>query len=284
MRVGTVKEIGRYPVKSMMGERVARTLLGALGLPGDRGYALRDEEAGEIRGAKKFPALMQCQARYLGEPGEGIPPAEVRLPSGETLRTDDPRIGAKLSDLLGKKVSLWSRRPADDLEHYRRRPDANDLEKDLKEMFARVGDEPLPDFSLFPQELFEYTSPLGTYFDAFPIHFITTAWLGELARRNPESRFEVRRFRPNFLIEAASGVDGFAESEWSGREVRIGGTRLKVEVPCPRCVMTTQPTGDLPKDPGVLRTIVREANQNVGMYASVVGSGEVREGDVVEVA
>ncbi|MGH7804256.1 MAG: MOSC domain-containing protein [Candidatus Binatia bacterium] len=284
MRVGTVKEIWRYPVKSMLGERVAAAMLGALGLPGDRGYALRDDDAGEIRGAKKFPALMQCEARYLGEPGEGIPPAEVRLPSGETLRTDDPSLSQKLSALLGKRVSLWSRRPAEDVEHYRRRPDNNDLQGDLQQMFARIGDEPLPDFSLFPQELFEYTSPRGTYFDAFPIHFVTTAWLGELASRNTKARWDVRRFRPNFLIDAASGVTGFAEGDWVGREVRVGRARLKVEVGCPRCVMTTQQTADLPKDPSVLRTIVGEANQNVGVYASVVGSGEVREGDPVELA
>ena len=284
MRVGTVKEIWRYPVKSMLGERVSRSLLGALGIPGDRGYALRDDEAGEIRGAKKLPALMQCEARYLGEPGEGIPPAEVRLPNGETLRTDDPRISEKLSNLLGKRVTLFSRRPADDLEHYLRHPEGGDLEQDLRQMFGRVGDEPLPDLAPFPQELFMYTSPLGTYFDAFPIHFITTAWLGELASRNSNASFDVRRFRPNFLIESPAGMKGFVESEWLGREVKIGSARLKAELHCPRCVMTTQATGDLPKDPSVLRTIVKDANQNVGVYASVVGKGEVREGDAVEVA
>jgi uncharacterized protein len=284
VRVGTVKEIWRYPVKSMLGERVPATMLGALGLPGDRGYALRDDEAGEIRGAKKFPALMQCEARFLGEPGEGIPPAEVRLPSGETLRTDDPSISEKLSKLVGKRVTMFSRQPAHDLEHYRRRPDGGDLQGQLQEIFAREKDEPFPDLAAFPQELFEYTSPLGTYFDAYPIHFVTTAWLGELASRNQSAVWDVRRFRPNFLIEAANGVTGFAETEWIGREVAIGRAKLKVELHCPRCVMTTQATADLPKDPSVLRTIVGEASQNVGVYASVVGSGAVKEGDPVELA
>jgi hypothetical protein len=48
--------------------------------------------------------------------------------------------------------------------------------------------------------------------------------------------------------------------------------------------MTTQPTGDLPKDPQVLRTIVREAEQNVGVYAEVAAAGPVAVGDVVEVS
>ena len=51
MRVGTVIEIWRYPVKSMGGEQLDRCVVGERGLPGDRGWALRDEVAGEIRGA-----------------------------------------------------------------------------------------------------------------------------------------------------------------------------------------------------------------------------------------
>jgi hypothetical protein len=45
--------------------------------------------------------------------------------------------------------------------------------------------------------------------------------------------------------------------------------------------MTTQPQGDLPRDPSVLRTIVRDANQNVGVYASTAAPGAIRVGDPV---
>ena len=40
--VGTVQELWRYPVKSMGGERIEQATLGAAGLPGDRGWAVRD--------------------------------------------------------------------------------------------------------------------------------------------------------------------------------------------------------------------------------------------------
>src|SRR5512135_2757790 len=63
--VGTVKEIWRYPVKSMAGERVATGTLTTRGVVGDRGWAIKDEKAGEIRGAKKLPALMRCHAAYV---------------------------------------------------------------------------------------------------------------------------------------------------------------------------------------------------------------------------
>jgi hypothetical protein len=46
--------------------------------------------------------------------------------------------------------------------------------------------------------------------------------------------------------------------------------------------MTVQAQADLPKDPTVLRTIVREAGQHLGIYASVIHPGRVAAGDMVE--
>jgi hypothetical protein len=281
--VGRVSEIWRYPVKSMGGERHQRCRITASGLVGDRGWALRDERAGEIRGAKKMPALLRCAARYVEEPGDGrIPAAEITLPDGARVRTDDPRAAELLSALVGRPVTLWPIQPKDARDHYRRAlPDDPDFEKELRSIFGRLEDEPLPDLSVFSQEIFEFTSPLGTYFDAFPIHLVTTAWLAELSRKNPAARFDVRRFRPNFLIEPGDGARGLVESEWCGRSIRVGGATIAVEIPCVRCSMPTQPQADLAKDPSVLRTIVAETGQNVGVYASVVEPGEVRVGDPV---
>ncbi len=51
-----------------------------------------------------------------------------------------------------------------------------------------------------------------------------------------------------------------------------------------RCGMTTHAQGDLPKDASVLRSIVRDAEQNLGVYAGVVQTGHVVLGDLVELA
>lgn len=286
MIVGRVIEIWRYPVKSMAGGQLDACEVGAAGIPGDRGWAVRDEQAGEMRGGKRFPVLLQCSARYLSEPAPGSsPPAEIRLPDGSTIRSDAADVGARLSSICGSPVSLWPLRPADDLEHYRRRLPADPAEREagLREVLGRLPEEPLPDLSIFPREIFEFTSPRGTYFDAFPLHLLTTGWLDDLARANPKARFDRRRFRPNFLIEPASGSSGKVELDWLGREVAIGETHVKVELPVVRCSMTLQPQGGLPKDPSVLRTIVRESDQNVGVYASVVAGGRVRVGDEVRI-
>ena len=75
--------------------------------------------------------------------------------------------------------------------------------------------------------------------------------------------------------------EGFAEDGWNGRTLALGDVRLRVEGPCPRCVMTTLAQGSLPRDPEVLRTVVREHGGDVGVYASVLRGGRARRGDVV---
>jgi uncharacterized protein len=307
MIVGRVKEVWRYPLKSMAGERLEAAGVGARGLWGDRGWALRDEEAGEIRGAKISPALMLCAARYREEPlAEGEPPhAVITLPDGTETSTDDPKINELLSDLVGRRVTLWPLQPASDRAHYRRAIPAARVvgflsrsrnfrrmaigamrlagkDKELREDFGREPGEPMPDLSALPAEIFEFTSPPGTYFDAFPVHLLTTASLRALARHAPETAWDARRFRPNFLIETSEGVEGLAESGWGGRALRVGALTLKCEMPAPRCSMTIQAQAGIPKDPRVLRTIVREASQNLGMYATVESAGRVAVGDEVE--
>jgi uncharacterized protein YcbX len=133
-----------------------------------------------------------------------------------------------------------------------------------------------------PPEIIEFTSPLGTYFDAFPIHLLTTASLEMMARLNPAATWDIRRFRPNFLIETEPHIKGLVEAEWSERRIRIGTVELKCEIPTVRCGMTIQAQKGLQKDPSILRTIVRDADQNLGVYASVVKAGDVKVGDLVE--
>lgn len=282
--IGRIRELWRYPVKSMGGEKIDECLLTPAGIAGDRAWALRDEAAAEIRGAKKLPALLRCTARFLAEPGAGESPvAEITLPDGRRILSDEPGAAAEISRYLGREVTLWPLVPADDKDHYRRgMPDNPDMLAELRQIFGRTEDEPLPDLSVFPPEVMEFTSPLGTYFDAFPIHFVTTATLAELGRLAPASIFDSRRFRPNFVVETTGDVgQGLVEIAWSGRQLKVGEARIQAVMPTVRCSMITQPQGDLPKDPGVLRTVVREAEQNVGSYAVVTVAGTIRVGDEV---
>ena len=64
--------------------------------------------------------------------------------------------------------------------------------------------------------------------------------------------------------------------------MRLGNVELRCEIPTARCGMTTHAQAELPKDPSVLRSIVRDADQNLGIYASVFAEGTVSVGDPVE--
>jgi uncharacterized protein YcbX len=306
MQIGVVKQISRYAVKSMAGEQLAECSVGALGIPGDRGWAIRDETTGETTNGKHFPLLMQCAASYREPPTpDFIPHVDMIFPDGVTLASDLSDINERLSERLGKPVSLWSRRPAEDTEFYRRKSKTARIvgrlarfrafraalpaltsfgpaHHDLQKAFSREPGEPVPDLSILPPEILQFTSPRGTFFDAFPIHLLTTASLELMTRLNPAATWDMRRFRPNFLIETRADIKGLVEAEWNGRKLRVGGVELQCEIPTPRCGMTIQAQAGLEKDPSVLRTIVKDADQNLGIYASVTTTGEIRVGDLVE--
>jgi len=92
----------------------------------------------------------------------------------------------------------------------------------------------------------------------------------------------VRRFRPNVVLQTASKREDFIENGWADGALAIGSqVCLNVTGPCPRCVMTTLPQGDLPQDLGILKTAVRHNKGGVGAYASVAKVGSTRRGDSV---
>jgi hypothetical protein len=282
--VGTITQIWRYPVKSMMGERVDEAWLTEHGLAGDRAWATRDDVRGGIRGAKKLPGLMALRARYRQEPPpEGSVPAEITLPDGRTVMTDAPDASACVSAAIAHPVTLFPLRPADDLEHYRRgRPDSDDVVEELRAMFALGPTDPLPDLSGLPPVIFEYESPPGTYFDAFPLLLCTQDSLDGLQALAPQSRIDVRRFRPN-LVVAPVVREAFVEDGWTDATLRIGDDAvIRVTIRCPRCVMTTTGFDDLPEDRSIMRTLVEQRDQAFGVYAEVVEPGRVRRNDTVE--
>jgi len=286
----------------MSGQLLEKCDVGILGLPGDRGWALREEETNEITNAKRIPLLMQWTARYRGEWESGtIPHVDITFHDGTTTGSDETDVNETLSRALGKTVSFWPVQPPTHKAHYRRSPIASRLthfkvvrdrlplmlrlpgiDARLRETFSREPDEPLPDLSLLPPEILEFTSPPGTYFDAFPIHLLTTASLRAMASFNATAAWDVRRFRPNFLIETAAGIEGLVEAGWCGRHLRIGELELKCEVATVRCGMTTQAQAGLPKDSSILRSIVKNARENLGVYATVTRPGRVAHSDSVK--
>lgn len=278
-----VSQLWRYPVKSMVGGTVDAIELDDLGIVGDRTWAARDLERGGIRGAKKIGSLMRLAARDVDD-GH----VEITLPDGTTVRTSDADIDVRVSAALDHRVQLERLRPADDLDHYRRgAPDSDDVVAELRGIFGREHGEPFPDFSVFPPTIAEFESPPGTYYDVFPLMVMTEAALGALASALPDSNIDVLRFRPSIVVDSGSdgaeaSTPGHPEFEWTGRRASIGSATIEFGAPCPRCVMVTREiSDDIPTDRAVLRHIVRDLDQNLGVYATIVTPGAVRVGDVL---
>ena len=103
-----------------------------------------------------------------------------------------------------------------------------------------------------------------------------------MERLNPNAKWDVRRFRPNFLLDTDARFKSLIESEWNRQKLRIGSVVLQCDIPAMRCGMTMHAQEGLSKDPSILRSIVRDADQNLGVYAKVAIAGEVRLGDIAE--
>ena len=273
-----VSQIWSYPVKSMVGQRVDSCDVSTLGIAGDRHWAVRDMERGGIRGAKRIGELMQFSAEYVGDGSKNV---VITLPNGTTVRSNDPHVHDSLSDALGVRVKLESL-PADgNVEHFRRGPAYDsDPMKELRGVFGRDDNEPLPDFSVFPPEVMEFESPPGTHYDCWPLMVMTTSAFAALRMALPESVIDERRFRPSIVVDGAE--PGHAEFTWKGRTASVGSTVIEFLDPCPRCVMPTRRINDsIPEDRAILRHIVRDLDQNLGVYARVVRPGSFSLGDSV---
>jgi uncharacterized protein len=135
-------------------------------------------------------------------------------------------------------------------------------------------------------------APGGTFFDTSTLHVLPTSSLETLARAHPDGQWDRRRFRPNIVVELDRPPDdGFAENDWVGQSLALGaGTQVAVLAPMPRCVMTTVPQGDLPRDPLILRTLAEQNRRDfegrgsyacVGALANVSQPGRLAVGDEV---
>ena len=195
------------------------------GIVGDRTWAVRDQVRGGIRGAKVLGGLMRLSARYADGAGG---PVVITLPGGATVSTDDPGAAAAVSEAIDHEVTLEALRPADDLEHFRRGAAYHDDPmEELRSIFGRTEDEPLPDLSVFPPVIFEHESPPGTYHDAFPLLLVSTSALRSLRQALPDSAIDVRRFRPSVVVDTGDAA-GHPEFDWVGRRLRIGDAVLDI--------------------------------------------------------
>lgn len=286
MPAGIVQAMYRYPVKSMGGEAITSSPVGLNGLAGDRGWVVRDETTGRFGSAKRIPALFSMTSRYIFEPADGAPPppAEITLPDGWKVRSDNPTAAARVGEALEREVSLWPTQPPESADFYRTPPNTStDPRGDARRILGLEDDEPFPaGLSTLPGETRTFMAPLGTYFDAYPIHLVTTMSLATVRQQVGEDSGDVRRFRPNLVIKTADESDPFPEFAWAGRRVRIGAAVLEGVARTVRCAMVTLPQPRIERDTPLMRYLVKETGQDFGLYLRVLEPGAIAAGDTVE--
>lgn len=279
-KVGEISEIWRYPVKGMAGESLQSADLGAQGLAGDRIWAVRDSARQEIQSCKFRPELLRCSARISTASMREV---DITFPDGSRLAGTDAEAHARVSRLVGHASTLEPLRPVTETSFYRRhRTDETTWLDELKATFEREADEPLPAlFDDVPAAAAEFVVQPGSFFLVTPFHLLTTATLAFLKRLNPQADWDARRFRPNIVIDTGSGSEGLVEQAWIGQQLAIGDATLDCPGSTPRCGAITRMQGNLPVDTTMLRTVVKHADQNVGIYGTTATQGAFRVGDAV---
>lgn len=288
--LGSIAALWRFPVKSMLGERVEKVNLTPAGVFGDRAYALLDVSTGKVvsaKSAKLFPGLLDCKAAFVHEPqpGKGLPAVLISLPSGKTVRSDSADVDEVLTRHFKRPVRLARQAPEDfTIDQYH-----PDLEDNAIGSAGGSSAEQKLGAALFESIGAPSPVPQGSFLDAFPLSLITTSTLSRLGQLAPASCFDERRFRMNIIVSTVQ--PGFVENHWSGSELALGDCiRLQVAMPDPRCVMTSLAQEELPEDIEVLRTLVRHNRLDIpgmgalpcaGVYALVLGTGSVQLGDTL---
>jgi uncharacterized protein YcbX len=246
-------------VKSFQGVRVDAVELAPDGPVGDRAWGVVEVDSGELLSAKRTGALLE--ALVDGD--------HVVLPGGARHRIGTPALDVALSAWIGRDVRL-----------------------------VHVDEEPtLPQSMHHDNEdqtspVVRWRSPRGRYVDLFAMHVLTTAWLRDVRERHPDLDWDVRRFRPNVVLDT-----DVHERDLLGATLRIGAAEVRVPPQfSERCVMITraQDVHGIEQQRSLLRTLARDAGNAdaaltagagatpFGAYLEVVVPGRIGEGDPVE--
>ena len=282
--VGRVSQLWRYPVKSMAGEQRESVEIDQNGVAGDRGWAVREVEADVTRNAREMPKLLQFASAYAESPNfeRRSPAVTITTPDNAQVQSADADRDRQLSEILGRPVMLTPLHPADDLTWYARgqMPEGVDPMAALRQLMGMEEGDPLPDFSGIPEALQSFSTPPGTYFDCYPIHIMTTSSLDTLAGVGGGDDVDVRRFRPNVLIDTGD-AEGLLEVDWTGKRLRLGEVVIEMRTTTVRCSVPAHSQREFGSSRAVGRALIEHTKQHLGSYCNVLEGGSVNVGDEV---
>jgi uncharacterized protein YcbX len=238
----------------MQGEQVHDAVVTPDGLDGDRRYAVCDASTGRILSAKSVPDLLLASART--EPA-GV---TLTLPDGTELpAAAGDTVDLALSAWLGRDVLLQERATVG------------------PSSYEMTFDPPNDD-----AELVEIGTPPQRLFDLATLHLLSTASLERLEGAAPGHQWDVRRFRPNVLVDTTElEVEGFVDEAWVGHRLAVGEAQLEVQLKTVRCAMPLREQPGLARDVGIYKVLDEACANHLGVYVEVRQAGRIAVGDPV---
>ena len=113
------------------------------------------------------------------------------------------------------------------------------------------------------------------------ILLVTDASLDKLEEIWKGDEVDSRRFRPNLLISLKEKVP-FIEETWFGSQIKIGKeVEIQLKKHCIRCMIITVNPDNAERDSSLHKAVIKERNNNFGVYASVIKTGEIHVNDEV---
>lgn len=246
----------------MGGERLEAATIAPEGLEGDRRWGVFKLDTGKVLSAKSEGRLLEARATLAGDTSAPV----VTLPDRQELEAGDKALDQALTEWLGYEVALRGASA-----------DGTPWEFMMSELYPADMEE-----DGVEESLVELDTPGGSLYDLAAAHLLTTASIEAAADEHPTGEWDVRRFRPQILIDTGDAT-GFVENNWVGQRVRAGEAEFTGFMPTVRCVVPTRPQPGLERDLGIWKTLKRANGFNLGLYANITGPGAVEVGDPVKI-
>lgn len=243
MTPATVAALWRHPIKSHGREALDRvTLEPGRTMPGDRVWAVA-HEAARIEGDGWAP----CANFSRGAKAPGLMAITARLdPTGDTVTLRHPDLGeiTLAPDREGQRLIDWTR-------------------------------------PLIPQDRAASARVLRAPGRGMTDTDFPSISIGNMAtHRAVEQKFgrplAPERWRINIWLD---GLAPWEEFDLLGREITLGGARLRLREPITRCMATAANPETGRRDADTLGTLESWGHRDMGIYAEVTGGGEIALGD-----
>jgi uncharacterized protein YcbX len=252
IHLGYVREITRYPIKSLAGIAVESAILGWHGLNGDRRFAFRhiaDDGGFPWLSASKLPELLLYQPVGIDDKSDELLPTHVRTPSGCLLQIGSAELNAEITARFGSRVELMQ------LKH-----------------------------GIFDEAAISIITP------ATIAGIGREAAIRDLDPRRFRANIVIDTESVEPFHEEAWIGGTLVFGEWHGRlahesarkmHAPRGAPAIHVTMPDLRCVMINLDPDTAAKDARVMKTVARLNQNNAGVYATVVQTGTIRVGEPV---